>query len=133
MKRIFSFPALVLAAGTLTVFSQPQPAAPDAGPASASNTLYQVAERGADYCVWQKVVQITNTRGNACLATNPAYVEVASGLNYFSAAGNQWVEAEEEIEAYPGGAIAQHGQHKVIFVNNLNTVGAIDLEMPDRI
>jgi hypothetical protein len=41
----------------------------------------------------------------------------------------EWKETKEEIEATPGGAVARHGPHKVIFANNLNTAGAIDLQM----
>ena len=55
MKRMFLFPALVLAASTLAVFSQTQPAAPPAGgQAPDGGAVNQVAGRGADYCVWQE-------------------------------------------------------------------------------
>jgi hypothetical protein len=58
------------------------------------------------------------------------YTELATGLNYKDASGN-WVPSQESIEPTAGGAVARQGQHKVIFANNLNTSGAIDLQTPD--
>jgi hypothetical protein len=80
--------------------------------------------------VWQKMIQMTDAQGNPLLQPNPAYVELASGLNFWDATSRQWLESKEEIDAYAGGAIAQFGQHKVIFASNLNTAGAISLQAP---
>lgn len=92
---------------------------------------YIIGDQGANYRVWQKVLRVKKAQGNAILTTNRAYVELASGLSYKDPATGKWLPSREEIDAYPGGAIAQHGQHKVIFANNLNTLGAIDLQTPD--
>jgi hypothetical protein len=92
---------------------------------------YQAGGSGANQRVWQKIVQTTDLRGNTVLQTNQAYVELADGLNYWDATSQQWLESKEEIDACAGGAIAQYGQHKVIFASNLNTAGAIDLQTPD--
>lgn len=92
---------------------------------------YQIGERGANYRDWLKIVQTTDAQGNTILTTNLAYVQLATGLNYKDPATGKWLPAKEEIDGYPGGAIAQYGQHKVIFANNLNTAGAIDLQTPD--
>jgi hypothetical protein len=92
---------------------------------------YQVGEQDANSRQWQKIVKVTDARGNFTFQTNLAYVELASGLNYWDATSQQWLPTKEEIDAYPGGAIAQYGQHKVVFANNLNTSGAIDLQMSD--
>ena len=43
----------------------------------------------------------------------------------------QWLEAKEEIEVFPDGAIARKGVHKVIFAPNINSRGAIQIELPD--
>ena len=67
--------------------------------------------------------------GGAQVRTNRAFVELATGMHYRS--GNQWKESKELIESFPGGAIARCGPHKVIFANNLNTAGAVDVETPD--
>lgn len=58
------------------------------------------------------------------------YTELATGMHYQDANG-QWLESKEEIEGFAGGAIARQGQHLVIFANNLNTVGSIDMQTPD--
>ncbi len=63
------------------------------------------------------------------MGTNQAYVELATGLNYAGPSG--WLASKAEVDAYPGGAVFQYAQHKVIFANNLNTAGAIDLQTPD--
>jgi hypothetical protein len=42
-----------------------------------------------------------------------------------------WSPASEQIEGFPGGAVARQGQHSVIFANNLATVGAIDMQAAD--
>jgi len=54
------------------------------------------------------------------------YTELASGLYYKK--NVQWAESKEEIETYPGGALAQAGPYQVLFGNNLNSEGAIDLQ-----
>jgi len=58
------------------------------------------------------------------------YTELASGLHYKNQAG-QWVETQEKIEVFPGGAVARQGPQQVIFANNLNSLGAIDMQTPD--
>jgi hypothetical protein len=90
---------------------------------------YQIGKQGANYRNWQKITQITDAQGSTTYQTNLAYVELAGGLNYWD--GEQWRESKAEIDGYTGGAIAQYGQTKVIFANNLNTVGAIDLQTSD--
>jgi hypothetical protein len=50
---------------------------------------------------------------------------------YFCDSEGQLQEAQDLIEAVPGGAVARRGQVKVIFANNLNTEGAIDLQTKD--
>ena len=58
------------------------------------------------------------------------YTELTTGMHYQDANGN-WVEAKELIESYATGAIARQGLYQVIFANNLNTRGAIDLQTPE--
>ncbi|MGH7953076.1 MAG: hypothetical protein ACREFE_14330, partial [Limisphaerales bacterium] len=102
-------------------------------PPAGTNAIvgYQIGEQGANQRVWQKIVRATDGQGNIVLTTNRSVVELATGLNYKDSTTGKWMPSREEIDAYPGGAIAQYGQHKVIFANNLNVSGAIDLQMPD--
>lgn len=88
-------------------------------------------EAGPNQRLWQKVVSMTNSLGQMITRTNQAYIEVATGLNYWDPVVGQWMESKEEIESFPNGAAAIHGQHQVIFANNLNTSVAIDMQTPD--
>jgi hypothetical protein len=97
----------------------------------AKSIVYSVGARNANSQTWFKVITAQDTNGATRCYTNFAYVEVASGLNYWDATSQQWLASKEEIDGYAGGAIAQFGQHKVIFANNLNAADAIDLQTPD--
>lgn len=97
----------------------------------APSATYVVGEQGANHRTWLKVLKTTDLKGHTLFDTNVAYVELASGLNYKDPVTGNWLLSREEIDTYPGGAIAQYGQHKVIFADNLNTSGAIDLQTPD--
>ncbi|HET7625056.1 MAG TPA: hypothetical protein VFM25_07310, partial [Verrucomicrobiae bacterium] len=92
---------------------------------------YFVGERGPDSRTWYKIIAATNAAGQVTTHTNRAYVELATGMNYLDDITGKWKESREIIEPFPGGAIARQGRHKVIFANNLNTAGAIALQMPD--
>jgi hypothetical protein len=98
----------------------------------ASRVLrYETGERGPHHSIWHKVVETTNARGQLQVSTNQAYVELSSGLNYMDVTG-QWTLSSDQIEPFAQGAVARHGQHQVIFANNLNTIGAIDMQTPDN-
>jgi hypothetical protein len=99
-------------------------------PPSAAANDYAVTERGPNHRVWSKVTWQPDASGQVTAHTN-SYVELMSGLHYQDPKTGQWLESQEVIESYPGGAIARHGQHQVIFANNLATPGAIDVQTPD--
>jgi hypothetical protein len=93
-----------------------------------TDTAYQVVERGANHQVWRK--ESYERLPNGKIVTHPhQYTELASGLNYLN--NGQWTPTQEKIEVYPGGAVARQGQHQVIFANNLNSYGAIDMQTPE--
>ena len=94
-----------------------------------SDTAYSVVERGANHRVWQKISYELGPNGQPVPRIH-RYTELATGMNYKDANG-QWQESKELIESYPGGAIAQQGQYQVIFANDLNSYGAIDMQTPD--
>jgi hypothetical protein len=129
MKTSFIAVALLLGAGGVYGQAVGSGAAQVSSEAPNQTTNYIVSERGPYYRVWQKVVSTTDQLGNVILSTNQAYVELATGLHYLQ--NGQWIDSQELIEAFPGGAAAQQGQHKVIFANDAATAGAIDLQMPD--
>jgi parallel beta-helix repeat protein len=96
-------------------------------PAAASS--YRVVDQGANHRVWQWETDEQLPDGTV-LPHVHSYTELASGLNYQDANG-QWQESQELIEAFPGGAVARQGQYQVIFANDLNSAGAVDLQTPD--
>ena len=97
---------------------------------SRGTSEYQVVERGPHHRVWQRVASFTDAQGQVSYATN-SYTELASGMHYQDPKSGQWVESQEVIESFPGGAIARHGQHQVIFANDIASPGAIDMKTPD--
>jgi hypothetical protein len=134
MKPIQLFP--VRACLLDTVFTLNHSSAQMAGPATGAGpatipapTPGQVVDIGPNHRVWQW--QTYELLGNGqVMAQVHSYTELASGLNYLNASG-QYVPAQEQIEAFAGGAIAQQGQFQVIFANNLNSAGSVDLQTPD--
>jgi hypothetical protein len=112
--------------GALSVAAQTQsvpPGTPD------NSTPFVEVERGPHHKRWVQVNWEDGPGGQRIAHTN-AYTELATGMHFLNADG-QWSDATEEIESVPDGAVARHGQHRVIFANNLATPGAIDMEMPD--
>lgn len=98
-------------------------------PTPGVDSAYSIIERGPHQQVWAKITWQTNATGRIAARTN-SYTELATGLNYKNAKG-EWVGAKEVIESFPDGAVAQQGQHQVLFANDLATQGAIDLQTPD--
>lgn len=80
------------------------------GPSGVNNgslpppTQFRVVSRGANHQVWQRETYEQAPDGTIIPHIHK-YTELASGLNYKDANG-QWQESKEEIESYPGGAIA---------------------------
>ena len=107
--------------GLAVVTAQDAPAPKDSAPT--------VVERGAHHRVWERVVYEKLPSGET-VAQKHRYTEMGNGMHYRGEDG-LWKESKEEIEVYPTGAIARQGGHKVIFANNLNTAGAIDMQTPD--
>ncbi|HEY4415437.1 MAG TPA: LamG-like jellyroll fold domain-containing protein, partial [Verrucomicrobiae bacterium] len=93
-------------------------------------TKYRMVEQGADHNVWQRET-FEQAPSGQIVSKIHKYTELATGLNYQDAQG-QWQPSQEAIETYAGGAIARQGQYQVIFADNLNTEGAIDLQTPDK-
>lgn len=95
---------------------------------STQDTPWTIAGNGANFNTWQKTSYEIGPNGELRPHVH-TYVELASGLNYLN--NGAWTPSVETIEPYSSGAIAQQGQYQVIFANNLNTVGAIDMQTPD--
>ena len=91
---------------------------------------YSAIHRGAHDTVWERTMYETLPSGQM-VPHKRQYTQTATGLNFWNPGASQWMESKEEITAFLGGAAATNGQHRVIFADDLNTGGAIDMEMPD--
>ena len=97
-------------------------------PSASAAADYSVIERGPHHRVLAKVTWQTDALGRDTAQTN-SYTELLGGMHYLK--DGQWVESQDVVESYPGGAVARHGPVNVIFANNLATAGAIDMQTPD--
>ncbi len=100
---------------------------------AATNTLpaatpYHEVERGPNHKLWQRETYEQGANGEI-IPHVYQYKELATGMHYLQ--NGQWVESKELIEPYASGAIAQYGSSQIIFANNLNTEGAIDVQTVD--
>jgi hypothetical protein len=92
-------------------------------------TPYEVIKTGANHKVWQR--ETFERAPDGRIVSRPHQcIELASGMNYVNAQG-QLVAAQETIEPCSAGATARQGAFQVIFANNLNSYGAIDMQTPD--
>ncbi len=88
----------------------------------------RVVERGPHHRVWERTIT-EKLRNGKTVERKSSFTELANGLHHLK--DGQWVESREEIEVFPGGAIARSTAHQVIWSQNINTAGAIDLLTPD--
>ena len=133
-NRMKTASLIVLFSGFGLLTSQGQSGPPSATPVSGSidgtrGAPWSVTQRDGNSRVWQKT-SIELLPSGQTVSQLHQYTELATGMHYQNAKG-QWVESQELIEAFPGGAIARQGQHKIIFSNNLRSAGAVDMETPD--
>lgn len=112
---------------SLTVSSSPLCA--DSKVNVPSPTAYRVVGKDANHKIWQRETFEKAPDGRVVTKIHK-YTELAGGMHYKDANGN-WVESKEEIEIYPKGAIARQGRYQVIFAENLNSEGSIDLQTSD--
>jgi hypothetical protein len=97
------------------------------GDAPVLNT-YAVTELGPNHQIWQSVIPQTNVSGDITYQTN-SFTEMATGMHHL--VNGQWVDSSEAIQITADGAVANNCQHQVAFTANINTIGAIDVTMPD--
>jgi hypothetical protein len=90
----------------------------------------RVIERGPHHTIHHWQTQVNWPDGRTTL--EPHYLtELATGLNRPDPVRDEWVPSREEIEIFPGGAIARQALHQARFAGNLNSEGAIELVKPD--
>jgi hypothetical protein len=89
---------------------------------------YTLATRARDFREWQHVIWTTNSAGRARAQTN-SYTEIATGMAR-SLNGNL-VDSSDQISVTATGAQGTQALHKVSFLGNVNSAGAIDITSPD--
>jgi hypothetical protein len=87
-----------------------------------------VLERGPHHRVVQTTTEFLAESGERKQRVQ-VYTALADGMHYWE--NGKWLETQELIEPFPGGAVARHGPYKVIFSPRLRSGDAVDLEMPD--
>jgi len=95
-------------------------------------STFQVIERGANHRVWQMPETIELEDGSKEKVVRN-YTELGSGLHYWDSKKKQWKDSKAKIKSRRGGAVANEGQQQVVFANNLNTLGAVDILAPDGV
>ena len=112
-----------------TTSSSPYGSSVNTGQAGLSDAHYSVTDQGPDYRVWQQVIQATDKQGKLTSLVKPAYVELATGMQYQN--NCQWLESKEEIQIMPDGtAAAVQGPHQAYFPGDIYR-GNIKLVTPD--
>ena len=126
--------AAVLFSVALNSHAQSAGLAPVAGQANGSapvqDTPYAIVRNDANSRTWERTTYEQLPSGE-WMPHIHRYEEVATGLNFKNPDTGQWEESNEAIELIAGGAVARHGQHKLIFAADIATFGAIDMETPD--
>jgi len=118
---------LLCVASAMTVLHA-QVAGPPTNPPAPAATPFRVIERGPNHRILQREDYALGSDGQV-VTNQHSYTELKTGMHHLE--NGQYVESQELIEPCATGAIAQHGQTRVLFANNLNTWGAIDLTAQD--
>jgi len=93
--------------------------------------VYRPVELGPHHRVMERVIEVQDQAG-FLQPQRTSYVELATGMHVWSQAEQKWVEASDEIEILPEGAVARKSQHQVSFAADLNDPdGTIELLTPD--
>ena len=90
---------------------------------------YAVTERGPHHRVWSRTTWIQTPTGRQVPRTN-SFVELQTGMHYLR--DGLWTESQELIQSCPGGAVAQAGQNRVFFANDLATPGCVYIQAADE-
>jgi RHS repeat-associated protein len=97
---------------------------------SDQEARFSISERGAHHKTWERI-EYEPGLGGKLIPRRHVYQELATGMHYQDEK-EQWLESEAKIEILPDntGAVANKGQHKVIFPPDVYD-GQIELNLPD--
>src|SRR6267142_6499206 len=104
------------------------------GPADSSLTIvaqtpYAVASRDGNQKIWSKVTWQSNSVSGELTSKTNSFTELATASAHL--VNGAWVDSSDQIEITKTGAQATNSQHRVAFLGNINSSGAIDLTLPE--
>ena len=95
-------------------------------PAEGNSLVESVIERTRHSKVVERVQAAVDASGGTVLKTN-RYVVVQNGLNRKNELG-EWVECTPVVRSYADALVCTGAAFRAVLSENLNTVGAVDLE-----
>jgi hypothetical protein len=94
-----------------------------------AQTPYSVTARDGDQKIWSKITWESNSVTGLLVTKTNSYVELATASAHF--ANGQWIDSSDQIQITETGAQATNSQHKVEFLGNINSAGAIRITLPE--
>jgi hypothetical protein len=95
-----------------------------------SDPVITVTKRDGHQNMWSKIISRTNEITREILTeTNLAFIELATGSAFED--NGAWRDASDQILLTRTGAEATNSQHKVRFLGNINSAGAVRLTLPE--
>jgi len=98
---------------------------------TTSEPPYTVTDVGANYRIWQRTIQVTNSATGEVTQQVQGFTELDAGMNYWTnnsaQAQSGWAESQDLIEITPTGVQAVHGQMKAVISGDVTSHGAITL------
>src|SRR5262245_50021011 len=88
----------------------------------------QIIDRGPHHRTWAWTSIEMSPDGIATERKN-SFVELSCGMHRWNQAEGNWTESQEVIELFQDGAVARQSAYQVIWAPNLNSAGAIDVEI----
>jgi len=90
---------------------------------------YAIASRDGNMKIWSKTTWESNALTGEVTSKTNSYTELATASAHLL--NGQWVDSSEQIQITETGARATNSQHKLEFLGNINSLGAIRLTLPE--
>ncbi len=96
---------------------------------NVTQSSYAVTRRDGNQKIRTKITTETNPFTGKVTAKTNSYIELAIANAHL--VNGQWVDSSDQIEITRTGARAVNSQHKVEFLGNINSAGAIRITLPE--
>ncbi len=90
---------------------------------------YEVTARDGNQRIWSKTTWESNSLTGELTAKTNSFIEMATASSHL--VNGQWVNSSDRVEITRTGAEAKGSQHKVEFLGNINSPGAIRITLPE--